>query len=481
MGNVPTREEASAGRRASSFSYEHRAMGHRPSHPFSPPSMDGASLRKKMKGKDKDRKEKRRLKEEHAYNLIVRHTENVDGGFLAPYGTYRSNLDYDTNIVRNLIIDRRIAPFYTPLQDFEDDWSDEKLLEILRSLPLHAPLTEDSLALEPEDEDDHRLHSSNGSFRRKDNQKFKQTMAKKTAEWQQEAQRLQDRDRHIAKRSLGAVGNNIALDIPSDDLLLLLYRRASECPICFLYYPQFFNISRCCIQPICTECFVQIKRLDPHPPHDEEGNEQLDTNGEPETLISEPARCPFCASIDFGITYVPPPFRTGINAIPPSEFRSAITTIEELDENAIEDDAPDSSTTTIITESKSKARAKKSYSIDPTVLLDQGRHRRNSLPPNSPSVITTDTIRADWVGKLASAKSKLARRSATASAIHATSLITEEEHISNSQRRALRAARQNDEIHELEERMIEEALRLSLMENRDEVQRRRASAPESRT
>lgn len=33
-----------------------------------------------------------------------------------------------------------------------------------------------------------------------------------------------------------------------------------ECPICFLWYPENINYCRCCHQPICTECFVEIKR-----------------------------------------------------------------------------------------------------------------------------------------------------------------------------------------------------------------------------
>ncbi|CAO3644337.1 unnamed protein product [Cunninghamella blakesleeana] len=57
-----------------------------------------------------------------------------------------------------------------------------------------------------------------------------------------------------------------------------------ECPICFLSYPSNINYTRCCDQPICTECFVQFKRTDP-------------------TL---PVSCPFCVQPHFGVTYQPP-------------------------------------------------------------------------------------------------------------------------------------------------------------------------------
>ncbi|KAI8344802.1 hypothetical protein BC941DRAFT_409646 [Chlamydoabsidia padenii] len=61
----------------------------------------------------------------------------------------------------------------------------------------------------------------------------------------------------------------------------LLYADAVECPICFLYYPSNINYSKCCDQPICTECVVQLKRTDP----------------------AIPTCCPFCVQPNFGILY----------------------------------------------------------------------------------------------------------------------------------------------------------------------------------
>jgi len=54
------------------------------------------------------------------------------------------------------------------------------------------------------------------------------------------------------------------------------------------YYPTPLNHARCCLQPICTECFVQIQRVDPA------------THVPP---ISTPAACPFCVTPDFGVVY----------------------------------------------------------------------------------------------------------------------------------------------------------------------------------
>lgn len=54
------------------------------------------------------------------------------------------------------------------------------------------------------------------------------------------------------------------------------------------YYPPGLVHTRCCDQPICTECFVQIKRADPTTTH----------------LESEPAACPFCMEPNFGCLYI---------------------------------------------------------------------------------------------------------------------------------------------------------------------------------
>ncbi|KAJ2724827.1 SNF1-interacting protein [Coemansia sp. Benny D115] len=66
-----------------------------------------------------------------------------------------------------------------------------------------------------------------------------------------------------------------------------LLRRYIECPICFLYYPKNINYTRCCHKPICTECFVQIKR-------------KLDDDRITST------HCPYCVQPNLGIIYYPP-------------------------------------------------------------------------------------------------------------------------------------------------------------------------------
>jgi len=61
----------------------------------------------------------------------------------------------------------------------------------------------------------------------------------------------------------------------------------------YSYYPPPLVHTRCCDQPICTECFVQIKRAEPDATH----------------LESEPAACPYCMEPNFGCVYVREPVR----------------------------------------------------------------------------------------------------------------------------------------------------------------------------
>ena len=164
-----------------------------------------------------------------------------------------------------------------------------------------------------------------------------------------------------------------------------LYKDAAECPICFLYYPPYLNRTRCCDQPICSECFVQIKRPDPHPPEHEQPDQPRPPPGEAGMLVSEVASCPFCVTPEFGVTYDPPPFRRGLayhNAQHPLKHPSS--------------------------------------AMSSTSSLAAAAHRRRamSLSANAPQVVTTDRIRPDWARKLAEARAHALRRSAAATALH---------------------------------------------------------------
>lgn len=192
-----------------------------------------------------------------------------------------------------------------------------------------------------------------------------------------------------------------------------LYKDASECPICFLYYPPYLNRTRCCDQAICSECFVQIKRPEPHPPEhadptapvfpiaETSSSMEMDPEG---SLVSEPAACPFCVQPEFGVTYDPPPFRRGLTYVnqlsghPLANAASAMSSSSSLGSFSGNNGGQTTPTTTT-------------------------RRRTTSMSANSPAVITTDRVRPDWASKLSTARAHAARRSAAATALHTAAYL----------------------------------------------------------
>lgn len=199
-------------------------------------------------------------------------------------------------------------------------------------------------------------------------------------------------------------------------LEVYLYKDASECPICFLSYPPYLNKTRCCDQPICSECFVQIKRAEPHiPEHHPDGeardpNEGLGPDDPPEMLISEPAACPYCQQPEFGVTYDPPPFRRGL------AYSGSVSNLAS---------------------SPAMSSQSSLHSGTPNTSAQPGRRRGHSLSATAPNVIATDRVRPDWATKLASARAHQARRSAAATALHTAAFLMSD----NEPRSILRSGR----------------------------------------
>lgn len=427
MGNVPAKEGRS--RSASLNSHGTSSVG-RSGRRNSALAVFSSS------GKGSKSEEKLKAQARHYKNLVIRVKENVDGGFLAPYGTYKLDLDFATDIVRDLIIARRLAPFYTPLQDFDERWTENELLILISQTPLHAVDSAFSDEEEELDPEDHKIHRSLNYYKRQEQKQKLREIIRDT----KNEQRNSDAEYLAARR-----GGSYSPDLNLKDLMIKLYRSAVECPICFLYFPEPMNYSRCCRQPICTECFVQIKRLDPHPPHDDNNLPANDGNL-PHTLISECASCPYCAMANFGVTYDPPRdvFVGMGSSTKPGDYKlpSIVLRVYENDDAIASSDEAESPKPPPATSFKPR--------------------RRSSVAADSKSVITTDFIRPDWEHKLASAKSRLARKAATASAIHASSLIVTGNGGEGNQLF----------IDSLEDKMLEEALRLSVLE---EEERRKKS------
>lgn len=58
--------------------------------------------------------------------------ERVDGGQTVPVGLYHSAADFAVHVVRQKILDRQLAPFYPGLEDHEDDWAEDDIVQAIR-------------------------------------------------------------------------------------------------------------------------------------------------------------------------------------------------------------------------------------------------------------------------------------------------------------------------------------------------------------
>jgi hypothetical protein len=322
-----------------------------------------------------------------------------------PCTIYITDISTDTSQ-----IERRLAPFWKGLNDHSDSWTENQLVAVARGLPLPAPddpplpdveattgSDVDSLTIPISSrsqsyQSDHTSTPQSATFPRPGTASLPSGSASRGL--------FRDRAKTLASLGTSNRNNNASstsiapqeIRLPRDPrvngspLEAVLYKDAAECPICFMYYPPHLNKTRCCDQPICSECFVQIKRPDPHPPehHDDEGNPSTDEEG---LLVSEPAACPFCVTPEFGVSYQPPSFRRGLVFSGPVSSPAPTSA-----------PSPDASTLSLV--------------------VPHGRRRTTSLSASAPTVITTDRVRPDWAKKLADARAHALRRSAAATALH---------------------------------------------------------------
>lgn len=63
------------------------------------------------------------------------HDESVDYGSLTPQGIYTGPRDWNQDVVTQFICARRLAPFYRPLEDYDENWDDDQILAARKELP----------------------------------------------------------------------------------------------------------------------------------------------------------------------------------------------------------------------------------------------------------------------------------------------------------------------------------------------------------
>ncbi|TQS37195.1 hypothetical protein Golomagni_02341 [Golovinomyces magnicellulatus] len=385
----------------------------------------------------KQEREARKLEKEKHARIKERERsmkeESVDGGFLVTMGVYTGTEDFNKAVVRQLIIERKIAPFWRGLNEYSESWTENQLIAAGRGLPIPAAdeIPQKDLSQSALDGTSHHSVqnpldpiSSNSDLIAPD------AIAKHSAPEKlcsnttsnsilntfpsNQSSALRSRSKtfvSLTNTSQSLDSSDIVpqeIKLPYDPYVngqpieAILYKDAIDCPICFLSYPPYLNKTRCCDQPMCSECFVQIKRPYPHPPeqhYQSSSPEPQDPTAEAELLVCEPACCPYCQQPEFGVIYEPPSFRRGLAYVNLSPANTSSDNTSLLFSDV----------------------TNKSHPPQASVTLHE--RRMTSISANASTVITTDRIRPDWATKLANARSQLARRSAAATALHTAAYL----------------------------------------------------------
>nr|ODN81228.1 zf-C3HC4 type zinc finger protein [Cryptococcus depauperatus CBS 7841] len=360
--------------------------------------------------------------------------------------------DYSKSAATRLILDGKLAPFYRGLEDYEEDWTEEDIGRILDEIR----------------EKDYAEGVANSfTVRLKEEREGGPNLTKKIGMHKQKDSRKEEENVERERRERRA------------------YKDAIECPICFLNYPPNINTSRCCQQPVCTECFVQIKRSEPTLTH----------------IQSEPACCPFCVETDFGVIYERP--------LSPLSSLSGTALATSPDQG---DSFPSQAFSV-----GSEAELAIGPGMNPT---RKETLRRKSVSSKAKEVVTIDEIRPDWEAKLNAVKAAAARKasrriimrqigdrlvpigytSSRAPGVADVSASTGQNDENGPNSRRSRRRESNNRERELEEvsaafyrlvfsvdvnqLMIEEAMRLSLLDHEEHLrkqanERRRASSAAS--
>jgi hypothetical protein len=141
------------------------------------------------------------------------HDDSVDFGALIPQGIYTGPRDWNQQVVAQAIVDRKLAPFYRPLEDYEEDWDDETILAHRKE-----PVSEES--------------TDGGSSRPESTYSTSSKHHKRAgSSKQQEQNRLSE---------------------------AALYRGATECPICFLVRARYRRLCSLSVATIAADSSISV-------------------------------------------------------------------------------------------------------------------------------------------------------------------------------------------------------------------------------
>ncbi|KAF9121295.1 SNF1-interacting protein [Mortierella sp. 14UC] len=358
-------------------------------------------------------------------------SDHVDGGTLLPNGIYSTPQDYDFRIVQRLIHQRRLAPFYKGLEDWDD--SEDALEERAAAASAAGATASTTTAMPQQQQQQQQQQPSRGH-----------THSNSRSSSSHGHTRGNSSSQHPTTANQGYAERSMA---DSEREMRRLYQGAIECPICFLYYPRNINRTRCCDKPMCTECFVQLKRLESAP--------------------TESPACPYCVEPHFGVIYSPALLPGGLSSGSPIPGHMAATMTSSPSSSSLDRGADSQSSSSPST-------------------------RRRSTSHKSPEVVAADDLRPDWNRRILAAVQRQpgSRRASTSSSVSNSTFalgrrLAVGRQGSSSRRSNSTAAAQEYNGYlsamrnmgtDLEELMIMEAMRQSLQDEEERLAREAAAS-----
>ncbi|KAJ1967035.1 SNF1-interacting protein [Dimargaris xerosporica] len=388
----------------------------------------------------------------------VQRLDTFDGGQFEPHGVYpEQDQDFDRRVVRRLILDRKLAPFYKGAEEPASDPNDNDCApgDLPRPPDLPSPpATAAGPAKRVGSNDDSVALSGPAAACLGAHHQASRSLSHLPTGRRERPTSCGSNPNAPARCRAGSRPSPLT---PAQEDAL--YKRVLECPICFLVsdphpmLPQWnstasvahtlwlinINYSRCCHHPICTECFVQFKRQEP---------------------IYQPTPCPFCVEAHFGVVYTPAVLSNQSNP---------------LLQPTLSHDLP----------SSPSAQSSSSKS---------SRGRSRSLSHDHPSVVKSDVIRPHIL-RIIESREQTGNRSSLFSHRRLLSRMDRPRRPRSSRDRSSDSrsppstigSQYNGYVHamhhmgaDLEELMVMEAIRLSMQEEQDRQeheQRRQSTSP----
>jgi len=284
--------------------------------------------------------------------------QQINYGSLVTHGIYTAQPEYDIEVVRGFILKKKLSPFYKGMEEY----SDNPFPTPSTSAPSDTPKPSTSLeetSVSASGSVDNNSNNDDSQYSKKrlsnrnslDNRRRSRHDSFSSIRMRKGSSHRSDFDDSFASSSSPSfpVSSQSSIKVEPEHPLYSkeeFFKYPIECPICFLYYPRNINYTRCCDQPICTECFIQIKRTFQNP---------------------EPTCCPYCVQPNFGVTYLSPDSE---------EYQKQYEIL---------------------------VKSKEQHDSEAEKLLSQGstpgKKRRNSISHTDPHIVSSDDIYPGWMLK----------------------------------------------------------------------------------